>query len=202
MKILALELSAPEGSVAWLDTVSGQRADANFPSNRKNSGAFFEQLRTFLERWGNPQRIGVGLGPGSYAGTRIALAAASGLAAASDAQLCGLPSVCAMATTADEYAVIGDARRQSFYWARVRGRQCLEEPRLLEESVLREIMRNAGCPVLTTEQLDVFPEATVTQPSARILAEIAADSLAPFAAEPLEPIYLRPPHITQPKSAA
>lgn len=193
MKILALELSAPQGSIAWRED-DGVRADVSFANDRQHSGAFFENVRAFLGRFGNPERIVVGLGPGSYAGTRIAIATATGLAAATGASLCGLPSICAMPTEADEYGVIGDARRQTFFWAHVRARECIDGPQLLSEDELREKLKTCAWPVLTTEVLAAFPEATVVQPSARVLADIE-----PATSAPLEPIYLRAPHITQSK---
>lgn len=194
MKILALELSAPQGSIAWHEGES-VRADVSFANDRQDSGAFFENLGAFLDRFGNPERIVVGLGPGSYAGTRIAIATATGLAAATGASLCGLPSICAMATEADEYGVIGDARRQTFFCAHVRARECVDGPHLMSEEELREKLKTCAWPVLTTAPLAAFPEAKVVQPEARILAGIV-----PAMTAPLEPIYLRAPHITQPKA--
>src|SRR5438552_10691230 len=113
MKILALELSSARGSVALLD---GDKIEFSreWPNDRKNSGPFFEHLAEMWKQFGKPDRIVVGLGPGSYAGIRIAISAAIGLQAACNAQLVGLPSICAIECEANEYCVIGDARRQSF----------------------------------------------------------------------------------------
>src|SRR5213596_1246710 len=95
MKILALELSTARGSLAWLnDTVD--LVVVEWPNDRKNSGAFFENLAQVQEQFGSPDTIIVGLGPGSYAGTRIAISAAIGLQTASQARLVGFPSICAM----------------------------------------------------------------------------------------------------------
>ena len=108
MKILALELSTARGSLAWLDAdVELAREWAN---DRKNSGAFFENLDHVTKQFGAPEAIVVGLGPGSYAGTRIAISAAIGLQVSSRARLIGFPSICAMESA--EYCVIGDARRR------------------------------------------------------------------------------------------
>src|SRR3954453_21686119 len=118
MKILALELSSGQGSIAWAE--DGQQLGAmKFPNDRKHSGLFFENLERSLAQFGNPDRIVVGLGPRSYAGTRIAIATATGLQVAAESELLGLPSLCAIATDAPDYAVIGDARRQSFYFAHI-----------------------------------------------------------------------------------
>jgi tRNA A37 threonylcarbamoyladenosine modification protein TsaB len=81
MKILALELSSSIGSIAWIDDAADPFS-TTFANDRKHSGLFFENLERCLLRFGNPELIVVGLGPGSYAGTRIAIATAIGLEAA------------------------------------------------------------------------------------------------------------------------
>src|SRR5436309_11099743 len=78
MKTLALELSSARGSIALFD---GDKEEffREWPNDRKNSGPFFEHLAEVQKKYGNPDIIIVGLGPGSYAGTRIAISAAIGL---------------------------------------------------------------------------------------------------------------------------
>ena len=115
MKILALELSTARGSIAWLDEVDLVMRE--WTNDRKNSGPFFVNLQNIREKFGPPEEIIVGLGPGSYAGVRIAISAAIGLQVTSKTRLIGYPSICAMECEADEYGVIGDARRQSFFFA-------------------------------------------------------------------------------------
>src|SRR5712691_1252406 len=102
MKILALELSTARGSVAWLGQDESFR---EWPNDRKDSGSFFENLTAFQKQFGAPETIIVGLGPGSYAGVRIAISAAIGLQAASNARLVGFPSICALECEANEYCV-------------------------------------------------------------------------------------------------
>jgi len=101
MKILAIELSTARGSLAWLDgeiEVGGE-----WLNDRKNSGALFTNLDAVIKKFGAPETIIVGLGPGSYAGTRIAISAATGLQLSSCASLIGFPSACAMECDAPEY---------------------------------------------------------------------------------------------------
>src|SRR6266496_5832414 len=94
MKILALELSTSRGSLAWLD---GEiEFTREWPNDRKNSAAFFENLQAVQRKFGAPETITVGLGPGSYAGTRIAISVAIGIQLSCDARLIGYPSICAM----------------------------------------------------------------------------------------------------------
>ena len=95
MKILALELSTARGSLAWLHQ-DDTDLTREWPNDRKNSAVFFENLSAVLEKFGTPDTIIVGLGPGSYAGTRIAISAAIGLQISSGAHLIGFPSISAM----------------------------------------------------------------------------------------------------------
>src|SRR5881398_4259078 len=125
MKILALELSSARGSLA---VVSNGNVEVvrDWDNDRKNSGPFFESLVEVQKQFGEPDTIIVGLGPGSYAGTRIAISAAIGLQAASQSRLIGFPSICAIECDTAEYCVIGDARRQTFFLARIHGNNLAE----------------------------------------------------------------------------
>src|ERR1700674_674897 len=201
MKILALELSRAQGSVAWLD---GERDlfAVSFSNDRKHSGLFFENLQLCSRQFGAPDLIVVGLGPGSYAGVRIAIAAAVGLRMASAAKLIGRPSICALDTGVREYCVIGDARRHSFFFARVSAGRLLEGPTLHAVAELTAKIADSPIPVYASESLALFPHATVAFPSAVKLGERARDQVDEISgSHPLEPIYLREPHITPPKSS-
>ncbi|RYF02799.1 MAG: hypothetical protein EOO40_12900, partial [Deltaproteobacteria bacterium] len=64
-------------------------------------------------------QIVIGLGPGSFAGVRISIAAALGMQLIQDAELVGIPSVAALETGTPRYIAVGDARRDTFYWSEV-----------------------------------------------------------------------------------
>jgi tRNA threonylcarbamoyladenosine biosynthesis protein TsaB len=200
VKILALELSTARGSLASLS----QDADVarDWSNDRQNSGAFFQNLAEVKKHFGSPDKIVVGLGPGSYAGTRIAISAAIGLQLASGAELVALPSICAINCNAREYCVIGDARRQSFFFAHICANELVEGPVLLGETELRAKMQTLDekISIFSSEQLPQFPRVHLRYPSARVLARLARDANRRFVVPPLEPIYLREPHITLPKS--
>ena len=138
MKILALELSSARGSVAW---VGQGESFHEWPNDRKNSGPFFENVAAVQKQFGAPETIIVGLGPGSYAGIRIAISAAIGLSVVggtgsvpSDEKiesvgrhggrpsitLIGFPSICAIECEGNEYCAIGDARRKHRFRSRRR----------------------------------------------------------------------------------
>jgi tRNA threonylcarbamoyladenosine biosynthesis protein TsaB len=199
MKILALELSTASGGLTWLD--GEVEAAHEWANDRKNSASFFGNLNAITKKFGGPETIIVGLGPGSYAGTRIAISAAIGLQLSSGARLIGLASICAMQSDAHEYCVIGDARRKSFFFARIRGHELVEGPTLLSESELHAKLESLErtIPIFSSESLTQFERAVVRYPSALVLARLAREPHRSFFLPPLEPIYLREPHITIPK---
>jgi tRNA threonylcarbamoyladenosine biosynthesis protein TsaB len=195
MKVLALEFSSPVGSVAFSGGSDGPAFRA-FPADRKDSGFFFENLRAIYQGGGPPDLIVVGLGPGSYAGVRIAIATAAGLKIASGARLVGLPSICAIDQT--EYIFVGDARRNSFFFAHVVGGHCAEGPTLAtEEEIQTRLRQQRKLPIIATEPLAQFENVKVEHPSALRLVELAPE-LTGETAGTLEPIYLRAPYITTP----
>jgi tRNA threonylcarbamoyl adenosine modification protein YeaZ len=199
VKILALELSTTRGSLAWLNDAV-DLVVLEWPNDRRNSSAFFENLAQVRQQFGLPDTIIVGLGPGSYAGTRIAISTAIGLQAASKARLLGLPSICAIENR--DYCAIGDARRQSFFFARIRNQELIEGPDLFSEADLQRKLNalQDDVPIFSSDALPQFPVAVIGYPSAELLARLARDSNRNFKLPPLEPIYLREPHITSPKT--
>jgi tRNA threonylcarbamoyl adenosine modification protein YeaZ len=202
VKILALELSTARGSVAWLDE-NLDLVEQEWANDRKHSGLFFENVQNITKKFDAPEKIIVGLGPGSYAGVRIAIAAAIGLQAASGARLIGFPSICAIENAADDYAVIGDARRQSFYLARIRENEIVEGPKLFGESESRDELDQLKreISIFSSDNLPQFARVKLGYPSALVLARLAQNEDRSFSTPPLEPIYLREPHITMLKPA-
>ena len=201
MKILAFELSSGQGSIAWVQE-GGNPFLRVFANDRQHSGLFFETLQLGRREFGAPEAIVVGLGPGSYAGVRIAIATALGLRAATAAKLIGIPSICAMETAAREYCVIGDARRQSFFFARVNDGKILEGPSLHAAADTERKISESKLPVYASAPLAQFPQAVLAFPSAQRLAELAREQIGEIPdSRSLEPIYLREPHITIPKRA-
>jgi tRNA threonylcarbamoyl adenosine modification protein YeaZ len=199
MKILALELSTSRGSLAWLDGDLELRRE--WPNDRKNSAAFFENLQAVRRKFDAPKTIIVGLGPGSYAGTRIAISAAIGMQLSGDARLIGYPSICGMECDAQEYCVIGDARRKSFFFARILKNEVIEGPALFSEPDMKAKLEalDPAMLVFCSESLPQFHRVAIRFPSAFVLARLAKRSRRSFCLPPLEPIYLREPHITIPK---
>lgn len=202
MNTLAIDTSTTRGGVALLcDGIL--RLEENFVADRSHSASLFTVLERALAAISGEHldQIAIGLGPGSYAGVRIAIAAAIGLEFGLGARMVGVPSAAALETAEPHYLAIGDARRETFYFTRVENGICREGPLLATESDLRA--RLAGRPTLpafTSAPIPEFPDARIALPSAAKIARIAAEGIGPPLTGDLEPIYLREPHITQPKA--
>jgi tRNA threonylcarbamoyladenosine biosynthesis protein TsaB len=201
MITLAIDTSTTRGAVALL-AGGVLLLEENFVADRSHSASLFsvlERARALLPGDCLDQ-IAVGLGPGSYAGVRIAIAAAIGLEFGLGARLVGIPSSAALETSEPHYLAIGDARRETFYFTRVDGGVCRESPLLATESELRaRLAEFPGLPVFTSVPIPEFQNAQIALPSAAKIARIAAEGAGTLVIDALEPIYLREAHITQPK---
>ena len=199
MTILAIDTSTNHGTVALL--VDGTlRLDETFTADRRTSAALFPVLERALAAAPRVDQVAIGLGPGSYAGVRIAIAAAIGLKLGLGAQLVGLPSVAALATDAPAYLAIGDARRDTFYFTHIEDGLCTAGPLLATADELHTLLAaHPALPVFSSAPLPAFPAAQIALPSAARLARLASTARGLTATGDLEPIYLREPHITQPK---
>lgn len=205
MTILAIECSTPhaslaiwhEGAVIW---------ETAFTSERAHNSRIFAPLEEGLEQCGRQlDWIAVGVGPGSYGGVRVGIAVANGFALALGAKTLGVSSLEAIAD-AEDYRVIGDARRKTYFVAQVAGGDLQGEPDLVPTDELKGILHdNESDPVFSSDpkMVDAFPGVRFACPGASSLANIVArmthEQRDSRAEQPLEPHYLRAPYITTPK---
>ena len=200
MRMLAFDLSTRRGTMALAN--GGEILFAReWPNDRRSSAPFFLALNEIMLEHGAPERIVVGLGPGSYTGTRISISAGIGLQATTGAVLTGLSSLSGISEE-DEYAVIGDAKRASFFFARINRSLATADPELVSETEVNERLSSLPTiPIYTSDELPQFAAAQVRFPSARLLCLRAQSFPQNLARAPLAPIYLREPHITTPRTA-
>ncbi len=202
--LLALDLSTAHGSIAVVrgDDVVFQ---ASFQSERSHNAQVFAPLREALTAAGNELTgIVIGNGPGSYTGVRIAIAAAQGIALSRNVWCVGWSSLTAPdIETPSDYHIIGDARRQSFYLARVESGRLLPDLEIVSAEAARE--RTAAGLWLTFDPKPPLnlPNLVLAKPSATRLAQaipsLISDELAELIAQPLIPHYLAEAFITMPK---
>ena len=213
---LVLETSTPHASLATVRP-DGHLELREFSSDRSHNAVLFSPLKEVLDARGELE-IGlviVGSGPGSYSGTRVGIAAAQGVAIASGCPAVALPSILAVpsAQNGASCLAIGDARRGSYWTAKVENFRMAAEPELTDAEGLEEIVRSAvagGTAVFSFEDPARFPltpeslsQVKLEFPNAARLwaAWLAADeeTRARWSAEIPQPMYLKPPHITPAK---
>lgn len=195
MKILAIDASAPVGRAAL---VSGGviEVELEFGGGRSRGGGAASAIEELAKSGASKGIAGVvvGTGPGSYTGLRSSIAAAWGFALARNVPLSGVSSLLALGV--GEYLAIGDARRGEFYWARVRDGIFLDAPVLVDRTRIEALLSEfPGLPRCVPSPAGI-PGEELAVPRMEVLASLAKfDDRLPGGL--CEPIYLKPPHITQ-----
>ncbi len=145
-----------------------------------------------------PDRIVVGMGPGSFAGIRAALAFAQGYQLGRPCEVLGLPSPCALAGEG-RLAVVGDARRGMAWVALFSGFSVEREIFQVRQDELEGAVPK-GCNVVTPDaaRIDAILGETFgarylggRTPTAEGLKAFAEANPSILRPEPL-PIYLNP----------
>lgn len=197
MKILALEFSSPQRSVAVISKYEAYEALSGI---NEPFAMIDEVLRhSKLERE-QIECIAVGIGPGSYTGIRSAISIAQGWQLARPIQLLGISSVECIAAqaAADEMTgrmnVIVDAQREEFYLAGYdldsAGLREIEALKIItKDEVTRKI--NTGAMLIGPEVSRWFPSGKIVFPRAATLGKLALTRTNFIPGEKLEPIYLR-----------
>lgn len=199
MKILALEFSSSRRSVAVADD-GGALLGSSARSEGRDTIALIEEA--LAQAGSEREEIGllaVGLGPGSYAGIRAAVALAQGWQIGREVKTLGLSSVACLAADAQslglrgEINIVIDAQRNEFYVARFQIEA--DELRVIEPlrlAACAEIeLLAAKASVAGPDLASWFPTATHLFPDAATLARLAAAQTDFIPADRLEPIYLR-----------
>ncbi len=204
MKILALEFSSSQRSVALLQRKDAEHGPEEHQLIESGSGQILELIEKLLRQTGLEREeievIAIGLGPGSYTGIRGAIALAQGWQLGREVHLLGLSSAdcvaaqaCAEGVTGD-IAVTIDAQRGEFYVANYvlsppRWRQ-VQPLRLAAPQVVLDCQKQ-GQLVIGPEVGTTFPGARVVWPRAAALARLASLTNDFVQPEQLQPLYLR-----------
>jgi tRNA threonylcarbamoyladenosine biosynthesis protein TsaB len=215
MKILAIEFSSPQRSVAVLQAGQGATPSGAGSLRGRHSvsevvelggrsmdllGMIEEALRQAQVERNHIEALAIGIGPGSYTGIRAAIAIAQGWQLAGGTRLVGISSAECIAAQAQRedlsglVEVVVDAQREEFYLA---GYELTPESRREVEPLrlagLAEVRKRieAGEAIVGPEVRKWFPAGRTVFPRAAALAELAVGRANFVPGEKLEPIYLR-----------
>jgi tRNA threonylcarbamoyl adenosine modification protein YeaZ len=207
---LFIESSTARASLALL---RGSRGifEETFTGDRSHNALLFaplERALAALEPGESLVEVVIGTGPGSYSGTRVGIAAGQGVALVHGCPAVGLSSLVAVPSARPGALAVGDARRGSA-WRAGFG----EEPELCGVEVLAEEIRGVlegGLPVFSLETVgkvglpeELAAQVALEQPTAALLAKawlgLSDGEREKLAGLPVQPAYLRPPHVTEAK---
>ena len=219
MITLAIEQSTAVGSIALFREREplGERSWEDAAARHRD---LFQAVRGLMDEHrltpSDVTAFAVDLGPGSFSGLRIALAAAKAFALPGNATVYGVTSGEVMATAlhretgADRIVLLGDARRERVWWAAfagdATGRTAATTPYSLADIARLPDVLSPGVAVATPDWLRLGdrlrslcpPGVRLVErrvvPAARTLGELAIERMARGApSEPLSPVYLHPP---------
>lgn len=203
MKILALDFSSPQRSVAVLTSDNAPACEVmdSAPGRTMQPFALIElALRDAQLEREAIECITVGLGPGSYAGIRVAISLAQGWQLATGVKLLGISSAEVIAAQAGaagvsgKFSVVIDAQRGEFYLASYEagnGIALETAPLKLATAIKVEERVRAGELLVGPEVTKWFPSGRIIFPGAATLSRLAQQRKDFVAGEKLEPIYLR-----------
>lgn len=221
--LLAFETATEVCDVAiWRDGEVCGRATRELV--RGHAEALFPMIGEVLDataiRYEDLDGLAVTVGPGSFTGIRIGLAAARGISLAAGIPACGITTTEAVAhgipdaeRAGHEILVVFDSKRRDPYYQRFDDQlRALDKPTAANPEKIVEVFSHRSEPVLLVgngaEQLyRLFVTkgqktkilASHQIPDACVLAALAAARWPDqFAAKPLVPVYIRPPDTTGP----
>jgi tRNA threonylcarbamoyl adenosine modification protein YeaZ len=190
MKILALEFSSPVRGVA---VAEGERVLGQAAEQGSRDTKAFALIESALKQAHISREqiecVAVGIGPGSYAGIRIAISIAEGWHLARGVKLLGISSADCVAAQLHERGqrgivnVVIDAQRGELFGARY---ELGEHWRKLSDFALVEADARLQGELLVRPDVD-----DLVAPEAATLASIASKRTEFVSAPQLEPIYLR-----------
>lgn len=206
--ILIIETSTEAASIAL--AVDGKvLAERSFVSDRRHNALLFNPLAEILEIHGGRSfdAVLVGSGPGSYSGTRVGIAAAQGAALVAGCRAVAVPSLLATpeALSGAACLAVGDARRGSFWLARINGGELTSAPLLTDRIGFESALGTAKADGTLIFCMDPIrgAEIPLARPTASGLWQVwqaaSPQSRAIWASGIPQPIYLAPPHITPSK---
>jgi len=217
MRLAAIDTSTALGSVALFEDGEIVAEDTRRVSNAHGE-SLLPMVSALFERVGwtarDVGRWGVGVGPGSFTGIRIAVATAKGIALATGAELVGVTSLDALAFGLNGERVaslVGAGKGEVFVQMHARGARVLGPLHVRAEDVGARLAAavDGGMLIVAGEAASVIDWSSL---AGRVELAVAAPHDLPRAsavgrialgraaedADAVEPVYVRPPDITMP----
>lgn len=200
--ICAVDTSSALGSVVLYDangTLAGE-------AEERVSNAHGESLLPMIDRVfkaagvkpADVTRWCVGLGPGSFTGTRIGVATIKGIVLATGAEVVGVTSLEAMLAIAGDVAAVDAIRGEVYVQAKGGEPACIKPDDFVAwlgdttaKLLVGDAAKKLSCPGCTHLDEPKLPHARGVYLAGRDRAAVAPDQL--------EPTYVRAPEITIPK---
>lgn len=195
MRLLSIDTSSLVGSWAFFE--NGQlggsdqftgRASTSLAVSLANAGKLFEKMP--------PEKILIGVGPGSFSGIRVGIATAQGLARIWGSQLIPIRSSSALAWAHRDVSLLGvfaDAKRNHAFFTAYENGIMTRPSQLIPNEELDHYLSKC------TLALSSDPLAGVSEQESPSALHLACHYLA-YGSElqlPLEPLYLHPPMLPQ-----
>lgn len=204
-------VAATDAGEAVFDLVRGPGGDGR-PAHSRELLAGIGEAAGALGGWERVDRIGVGLGPGTFTGLRIAVSTALGLSMSTGIPVVGVPTLEALARSLSDgrsaSVPVLDAKRGEVFIAAwgPDGEALLPAAAVTPDRAAGAVVSLAG-PVRVggpgaVRFRDLFAEAgtRIVEPGSEqgrlsgiAICEIAAAAPVPDPNEPLRPIYIREP---------
>jgi tRNA threonylcarbamoyladenosine biosynthesis protein TsaB len=201
MTILAFEFSSSHRSIALARDGCMLAETTEIGERGTNAFGMIEKvLASALIGRADIECIAIGLGPGSYAGIRVALAIAQGWQLACGVKLLGIGSVECLAAQAQAEKIFGrvnvviDAQRGEFYLAthEISANRVTEIAPVKIVAAMEVTARAGAGEILVGPEVErPFAAGRNLFPQATTLATLAAGRSDFMAGEKLEPVYLR-----------
>ena len=212
MKLVAIETSTPIGSIALFEN-GALVAESEERASNAHGESIVATLASLLEKskWRarDVERWAVGIGPGSFTGTRIGVSTVKGIAIASGADVVAVSAFDAVSEgvsveEGEASAVFLDAQRGEVFVHSTH----IKEPIFAMISKIPELVGAWRAPRLVaigagaklvdfsaTPRVRMVADAPHDVPHARTIATIAM-TRSPTPVDTLEPLYVRPPDVT------
>lgn len=207
MLVCAVDTSSAVGSVALYDANGNLLGEAEERVSNAHGESLLPMIdRVFRAANAKPTDVTrwcVGLGPGSFTGTRIAVATVKGIVLATDAEVVGVTSLAAMLAIGGDVAAV-DAIRGEVYVQRKGGEPACIHPDafaswLGSDAPAPVVLVGEAAKKITCANCTYLDRPDLALPHARGVF-LAARGQSPMDVDRLEPTYVRPPEITYPRA--